>query len=176
MPSRAERRQGVAAVLAALVVVVSAACAVTVVACGSPPSPGPGSPSATTPPGPTPVPTPQITSGPPPVGAVAVTRRYWTLLGAGQDDAAYALTVGDHIADPASEPKVIESARYLRPLSPVEPSPGADATVEFASWVLIRPTASGSPFGTTTARWEMWSRVVRMSDGSWRLVELGTGP
>ena len=71
---------------------------------------------------------------------------------------------------------MLESARYLRPATKALPSPGDDATVEFGSWVLIVPPATGSPFGTKAARWEMFSRVVRMSDGSWRLVELGTGP
>ncbi len=136
------------------------------------PSPA-GSP---VPAGPTPVPSPQITSGRPPAGAVSVVKRYWTLLGEGRYAAAHALTTGPHLPDAKSEPRTIDAVRYLRPARAVWRTAGADATVEFASWVYIVPTATGSPFGTQPARWYMFARVVRMSDGSWRLVELGTGP
>jgi hypothetical protein len=105
-----------------------------------------------------------------------VVHRYWELLSARKYDAALALATGPHIDNASTEPKVLESARYLRPATRALPRPGNDATVEFGSWVYIVPTATGSPFGTEAARWEMFSRVVRMSDGSWRLVELGTGP
>ena len=126
--------------------------------------------------GPIPVPSPQITSGALPAGAITVVHRYWDFLSARRYDAALALAIGPHIGNAGTEPKVLESARYLRPATKALPSPGDDATVEFGSWVLIVPPATGSPFGTKAARWEMFSRVVRMSDGSWRLVELGTGP
>ena len=152
--------------------------AALLVACGGSsagPSGGPASPSPSFA-GPTPVPSPQITSGAAPTDAVAVVRRYWTLLGVHSYDAAFALTTGSHIENAGAQPKVIESARYLRPVGRVFPTPGEDATVEFGSWVRIVPTATGSPFGTEPRRWEMFARVTRMSDGSWRLVELGTGP
>jgi hypothetical protein len=97
-------------------------------------------------------------------------------MGAHKYDAAFALATGPHMFNANAEPKVLKSARYLRPVDGVFPAPGGDATVEFGSWVHIVPTATGSPFGTKSARWEMFSRVVRMSDGSWRLVEVGTGP
>ena len=125
---------------------------------------------------PTPVPTPQITRGRPPAGAVAVVRQYWTLLGEHSYDAAFALTTGPHVGNAGAQPKSIDSARYVRAVGRVFPTPGEDATVEFGSWVYIVPTATSSPFGTESRRWLMFSRVVRMSDGSWRLVELGTGP
>ena len=124
---------------------------------------------------PSPRPSPQITHGPLPRGAVVVVRRYWNLLGALRYDAAFALTTGPHMYNAGTEPKVLRSARYVRPATSALPRPGNDATVEFGSWVYIVPTATGSPFGTRSARWQMYSRVVRMSDGSWRLVELGTG-
>jgi hypothetical protein len=149
-------------------------------ACGGSSGSPDASPSATSSPssiaGPTPVPTPQITSGRPPAGAVAVVRQYWTLLSAGEYDAAFALTTGSHLVNAGTQPKAFESARYLRPAGRVFPTPGDDATVEFGSEVYIVPAAAGSPFGTAPRRWLMFSRVVRMSDGGWRLVELGTGP
>ncbi len=164
-----------------ITVLASACCAVALlVACGgssggtSPTtSAASSSPAAT---GPTPAPSPQITSGALPAGAIRVVHRYWDLLSARKYDAALALATGPHIDNASTEPKVLESARYLRPATRALPRPGNDATVEFGSWVYIVPTATGSPFGTEAARWEMFSRVVRMSDGSWRLVELGTGP
>jgi len=160
-------------VLAGATVAGAAACG------GSSGSPG-ASPSATSSPssiaGPTPVPTPQITSGRPPAGAVAVVRQYWTLLGQHSYDDAFALTTGPRIDNAGTQPKAIESARYLRPADRVFPTPGDDATVEFGSAVNIVPTATSSPFGTEARVWLMFSRVVRMSDGSWRLVESGTGP
>lgn len=164
-----------------VIVVAVACCAVALLAaCGgsaggtSPKASAVSSSPAAT--GPTPVPGPQITSGALPAGAVRVVHRYWDLLSARKYDAALALATGPHIDNASTEPKVLESARYLRPATKALPSPGDDATVEFGSWVYIVPTATGSPFGTKAARWELFSRVVRMSDGSWRLVELGTGP
>jgi hypothetical protein len=160
-------------------ITVACCAAALLVACGGSafgPSPTASthssSPAAT---GPTPVPSPQITSGAPPTGAVAVVRRYWDLTGAHKDDAAFALTTGPHMYNGNTGPKEFESVRYLRSAKSVYPRPGNDATVEFGSWLYIVPTASSSPFGTSAARWQLFSRVVRMSDGSWRLVEVGTG-
>jgi hypothetical protein len=140
---------------------------------GPPPGPASSSPSIA---GPTPVPSPQITSGTAPSGAVAVVRRYWTMLSAHDFAAAFALTTGPHLDKGSLRTTGVDSARYVRPVGEVIPSPGDDATVDFGSWVRIVPTATGSPFGTEPRRWEMFARVTRMSDGSWRLVELGTGP
>ena len=163
----------------ALFVLAGAAVAGAAACGGSSGSPD-ASPSATSSPssiaGPTPVPTPQITSGRPPAGAVAVVRQYWTLLSAGEYDAAFALTTGSHLVNAGTQPKEFESARYLRPAGHVFPTPGDDATVSFGSTVYIVPTATSSPFGTEPGRWLMFTRLVRMSDGSWRLVETGTGP
>lgn len=122
------------------------------------------------------MPSPQITTGKPPDEAVAVVRRYWTLVGTHSYDAAFSLTTGSHIDKGSLRTTGVDAARYVRPNGEVIPSPGADATVDFGSQVLIVPIATGSPFGTKPRRWQMFSRVVRMSDGSWRLVELGTGP
>jgi hypothetical protein len=173
-------RQSVTIVLAGCAAVVLVGCAVLLVAaCGG--SAGGTSPQASAVSsspaamGPTPVPSPRITSGALPAGAVRVVHRYWDLMGAHEYDAAFALTTGPHMYNAAAGPKEFESVRYLRAATSALPRPGNDATVEFGSWVYIVPTATSSPFGTTAARWEMFSRVVRMSDGSWRLVEVGTG-
>jgi len=165
----------------AIIAALAFACcaAAPLAACGgSSGGPSPGVTAASPSPsqvGPTPAPSPQITSGAPPAGAVALVRRYWTLLDERSYDAAFALTTGPHIGNAGSQPKTIKSVRYIRPAQKVFPTPGQDATVEFGSWVYIVPSAA-SPFGTNPARWLMYSRVARMSDGSWRLVELGTGP
>jgi hypothetical protein len=165
------------------------ACTMVAIACwagpvfaacgGSPGGPSPSPPRVSppaSPAAPAAVPTPQITSGSPPAGAVAVVRQYWTLLSEREYDAAFALTTGSHIGNAGDQPKSIDSARYLHPVGNVMPAPGDDATLEFGSLVFIVPTPTGSPFGTQPRRWLMFSRVVRMSDGSWRLAELGTGP
>jgi hypothetical protein len=170
-----------ASVAGFLCVAAALTCAAALTACGGASTSASESPSPSAlasspaPTGPTPLPSPQITSGRPPSGAIAVVRRYWTLLGAHKYDAAFALATGPHISNASTEPKEFESLHYLRPASKVYPSPGSDATVEFGSWVYIVPTATSSPFGTAAARWQLFSRVVRMSDGSWRLVEVGTG-
>ncbi len=164
----------------AVIAIAVACCAVALLAaCGG--SAGGASPSASAvssspaATGPTPAPSPQITSGALPAGAVRAVRRYWTLMGAHKYDAAFALATGPHMYNESAGPKEFESVRYLRPATGALPRPGDDATVSFGSWVYIVPTATSSPFGTTAARWEMFTRVVRMSDGSWRLVEVGTG-
>jgi hypothetical protein len=157
---------------------LASACvmAALLAACGGSSSGPAGGSAAPSPAGPTPQPSPQITAGTPPGAAVAVVRRYWTLLSGHDFDAAFALTTGPHVAKGSLRTTGVDSARYLRPVGDVFPSPGDDATIDFGSQVLIVPTATGSPFGTEPRRWLMFSRVVRMSDGSWRLVELGTGP
>jgi len=161
------------------ILMLAGAMAAGAAACGGSSGSSEASPSATSSPssiaGPTPVPTPQITSGRPPAGAVAVVRRYWTLLSAREYDAAFALTTGPHLVNASTQPKELESARYLRPNRRVFPKPGDEATVVFGSWVYIVPSAN-SPYGTSPRRWQMFAGVVHMSDGSWRLVSVGTGP
>ena len=135
-------------------------------------------PSAT---GSTPVaqPLPQVTSRRPPSGAVDVVRDYWAALGEGDYDAAHALTTGDHLAkasvwaSPPAEPE-FDSATFLR-VDGEASAGGDDATVKFPFLVHLVPATPG-PFGSQPVDQLLWARVVRMSDGSWRLVELGTGP
>jgi hypothetical protein len=57
----------------------------------------------------------------------------------------------------------------------VGPSPGRDATIEFAVKVWIDPSSAVTPWGPAGTH-VLFQRVVRISDGSWRLVESGTGP
>jgi hypothetical protein len=148
-------------------------------ACGGS-SGGPSPASSTAVSGPTAQPSPQITSGRPPIAAVKVVRAYWSSLGEQDYEAAHALTTGSHLAastmwaSPPATPEV-EKARFLRLQGDVAADPGDDATVEFPFDVHIVP-GPGSPFGDAPVDQRMWARVVRMSDGSWRLVELGTGP
>jgi hypothetical protein len=162
-----------------ILLAVAGAAVAGAAACGGSSGSPDASPSATSSPssiaGPTPVPTPQITSGRPPAGAVTVVRQYWTLLSAREYDAAFALTTGSHLVNAGTQPKEFESARYLRPNRRVLPKPTNEATVVFGSWVYIVPSAN-SPFGTDPRRWLMFAWVVHMSDGSWRLVSVGTGP
>ena len=174
---RASVRRRIVTGLALLV--LAGATVAGAAACGGSSGSPDASPSATSSPssiaGPTPVPTPQITSGRPPAGAVTVVRQYWTLLSAREYDAAFALTTGSHLVNAGTQPKEFESARYLRPNRRVLPKPTNEATVVFGSWVYIVPSAN-SPFGTDPRRWLMFAWVVHMSDGSWRLVSVGTGP
>ena len=107
-------------------------------------------------------------------------RRYWRYFGDQRYDQAHALTTGDHLAasslwsSPPSEPEV-KAARFLRVIGDLVNDPGEDATLEFPFDVHIVPGAA-SPFGDAPVDQAMWARVVRMSDGTWRLVELGTSP
>ena len=169
---RATARRGLTAT--ALLAAVALACwAATLAACGS--SGASDVPSATAT-GPTPAPSPQITTGEPPAAAVAVVREFWTLLGQGRDADAFRLT------SPGSPLGTYEwgiaSARFVE-LVPgsVSRGPAPNATVEFAVKVFIEPEASpaGGQWGAARA-YQLFEQVVRLSDGTWRLVQSGTGP
>lgn len=54
-------------------------------------------------------------------------------------------------------------------------SPSSDATIEFSVIVWIDPGSSVSPWGKAGTH-RLFENVVRMSDGTWRMVESGTGP
>ena len=123
------------------------------------------------------MPSPQITGGAPPQAAVAVVRDFWTLIGEGRIDDALELTTAD------SDERLVDewgiaSARFVGvvPRS-VSRGPLRAATIEFAVKVFIGPedSAAGSQWGDARA-YQLFEHVVRMSDGSWRLVASGTGP
>ena len=142
-------------------------------ACGGS-SAGPASPSAA---GPTPLPSPQITSGAPPAEAVTVVRRFWTLIGEGRTADALALTTPDSGVRQV-DAWGVAAARFigLVPHS-VSRRPLPAATVEFAVKVFIEPEsgAAGQQWGEARD-YQLFAHVARMSDGSWRLVAIGTGP
>jgi hypothetical protein len=168
------------AACAALLTCAAAAliCAVTLAACGGTGSPAPSEPAtaAADNPTPTPVPSPQITSGRPPAGAVDTVREFWRLVGQGRLTEAQ-----DFLTTPDSpirlwDPTEIANARFVR-VAPetVGKAPVAGATVEFAVDVWIKPTSGASAWGPTGVHL-LFENVARMSDGSWRMVESGTGP
>ena len=136
-----------------------------------------GGPAAPSPAGPTPQPSPQITSGAPPDGAVAVVRRFWTLVGEGHTAEALDLTTPDSGLRLVDE-WGIASARFVGVVPhSVSRGPLPEATIEFAVKVFIDPeqSAAGSQWGDARD-YQLFEHVVRMSDGSWRLVTSGTGP
>jgi hypothetical protein len=159
-------------VAAATTIVLTAAL---LAACGG--SSGGASPAATAGiAGPTPVPSPLITSGPPPAAAVEAARGFWTLVGDGRlEDAQRSLAApGSPIQDWTGED--IAAARFVRlvPRS-VSKAPAEGATIEFAVVVWIEPGSQPSPWGEP-GRHQLFEHVVRMSDGTWRMWDSGTGP
>jgi hypothetical protein len=174
---RAPSRHRQAAHAWLVVTAATFAATVALAACGG--SSAAPSPSAS-PTGPVPRPSPQITGGKPPAAAVAVVRQYWRYYAAQKYEAAHALTVGDHLAassdwaSPPAEPEV-KRAHFLGVTGDALAEPGEDATLEFPFDVHIVPGPVSS-FGDAPVDQRMWARLVRMSDGGWRLVELGTGP
>jgi hypothetical protein len=166
------RNPAVLAVLAATVACVAAA--VVLIACSSGPAAAGGSPAGSQ--SPTPSPSPVVTSDPPPAAAVETVRLFWRLVGAGRlAEAKRSLVApGSPVLQWTGDD--IAGARYVR-LVPHSTSaaPPAGSTVEFAVKVWIEPAGSVSPWGEAAVH-ELFESVVRMSDGSWRLYESGTGP
>ncbi|MCX6363002.1 MAG: hypothetical protein NTW58_02300 [Actinobacteria bacterium] len=164
------RRPG--APLALLVALALAVCAGAAACGGSSGSPG-ASPSAAAP---TPVPSPQITAGAPPAGAVHVVRQFWKLVGEDRLSEAQRFLTSPGSGIRHWTDSGVSGARVVRVVADsVGPSPGRDATIEFAVRVWIDPASVVTPWGPTGTH-TLFERVVRMSDGSWRLVESGTGP
>jgi hypothetical protein len=158
---------------------LASACvmAALLAACGGS-STGPAGGSASpSPASPTPVPSPQITSGTPPKEAVAVVRRFWTLVGEGRITEALDLTTPD------SDQRLVDewgitSARFVGVVPhSVSRGPLPEATIEFAVRVLIEPEQgpAGQQWGDARD-YQLFEQVARMSDGTWRLVSSGTGP
>ena len=159
----------VATLVAALV------CAAVLAACGG--SSGGASPSADAADSSVvPVPAPQVTSGPPPAAAVAVVEEFWTLLGEGRLREAQRTLVapGSPIlqwGDPG-----IASARFVD-VAPgsVDPRPEPDATVQFLVTVWIEGADGATPWGEPSEH-DLYQRLVRMTDGSWKMWDSATGP
>lgn len=158
---------GLALLLLAGVAVAGAA------ACGGSSGSPSASPSAAPP---TAVPSPQITAGAPPAAAVDIVREFWRLIGEGRlSEAQRFLTSSSSGIRKWTDTGVREARVVSVVADSVSPSPGRDATIEFAVNVWIRPSSAVTPWGATGTH-TLFERVVRMSDGSWRLVETGTGP
>jgi hypothetical protein len=136
-----------------------------------------GSDSAAASPSPSPVPSPLITGGAPPAGAVAAVREFWTLVGKGRLAEAKRLLVapGSPIRQWSGDD--IGSARFLRVVpSSVGQWPAEGATIEFCVDVWIEPAQAGPNVWGDAREHQLFEHVVRMSDGTWRMWDSGTGP
>lgn len=72
--------------------------------------------------------------------------------------------------------KDIASAHYVGLVRNSIPSGSfGSATTEFAVTVWVEPSADVSPWGPA-AEHTLFEHVVRMSDGTWRMWDTGTGP
>jgi hypothetical protein len=107
---------------------------------------------------------------------VDVVQRFWELVGDGRLDEAKRLLVTADSPIQEWSGDDIAGARFVRVIPhSVGGGPLPDATVEFSVLVWIEPAAGPSPWGEPGEH-QLFENVVRMSDGSWRLVESGTGP
>ena len=173
-PGRTTRR-GAAACFVMALLVAAAASAALLAACGGSSggaSPAPAAASAA----PVPAPSPLITSGPPPAAAVDVVRQFWKLVGAGRLAEAQRFLVAPGAPIQQWDGADIDGARFVR-LIPDSTSGGPPdgATVEFAADVWIEPAGAVSPWGDAGVH-QLFESVVRMSDGTWRMWQSGTGP
>jgi hypothetical protein len=169
--ARARFTRPVATVAALLT--LTGAMLVGAAACGGSSGSPAASPSNASP---TPVPSPHITAGAPPAGAVDVVRVFWKAVGEGRlSEAQRFLTSPDSSIREWTDSGVGKARVVSVVADSVGPSPGPDATIQFAVDVWIKPASALTPWGPTGTH-TLFERVVRMSDGSWRLVESGTSP
>lgn|GEM_PF-1668537 len=155
---------------AALAALTALLCAVLLAACGGSSSPPPSSAS------PTPEPSPPITGGAPPAAAVAVVREFWKLVADGRLPEAQRFLVAPGAPIQQWDGADIGDARFVR-LVPDSTAtrPPEGSTIQFAVVVWIEPASAVSPWGGAGTH-RLFESVVRMSDGSWRMYESGTGP
>jgi hypothetical protein len=169
-----DRVRGAALLAVLAAALVGVAVALVLAGCGGGAATQGATTSATA--SPSPSPSPLLTAGPPPAGAVEAVRLFWGLVGEGRlaEAKRFLVAPGSSIMQWTGED--IGGARYVR-LVPHSTSaaPPEGATVEFAVKVWIDPATSVSPWGEAAVH-ELFESVVRMSDGSWRLYESGTGP
>jgi len=160
---------------ACLVILAALVCAALLAACGGSSGGTALAPPASASP-PTPVPSPQITAGKPPAEAVGVVREFWTLVGTGRLEEAQRYLVAPASPIRQWNGEDIASARFVR-VVPRSVSRGAvdRATIEFAAIVWIEPSPGVSPWGEPGEH-QLFEHVVRMSDGTWRMWDSGTGP
>ena len=155
--------------------VAACVCAVLLAACSGSGGASPASPPAGA--VPTPVPSPRITRGEPPIAAADVVREFWTIVGEGRLTEAQRFLVapGSPILEWTGDD--IASAHVVRivPRS-VGRNPGESATVEFAADVWIDPSPPGAAVWGGPGEHRLFESLVRMSDGTWRMYDSGTGP
>ncbi len=125
---------------------------------------------------PSPVPSPIITSGPPPAAAVDVVRRFWTDVGHGRMAEAQRSLVAPGSPIQEWNGEDVAAAHFVR-LVPhsVGGSPEPGATIGFSAVVWIDAGSADSPWGPAGDH-QLFEHVVRMSDGTWRMWDSGTGP
>jgi hypothetical protein len=175
-PGRCGGRTGGPArlVAAALTVAAVIGCAALLAACGGSSRGAPATVSASA--APTPVPSPLVTNGSPPAAAVDVVKQFWTLTGEGRLAEAQRVLVapGSPILQWTGDD--IVAARYVR-LVPhsVGGFPAEGATIEFSAVVWIDAGPAASAWGPAGDH-QLFEHVVRMSDGTWRMWDSGTGP
>jgi hypothetical protein len=125
---------------------------------------------------PTPVPSPQVTNGSPPAGAVAVATQYWRLLSKDRFGAARKLlspTSPMQNGWPGED--AIVKAHLVRARGPVlVKSLKPSETVEFPVEIYVVPKYAVGDWGDPGV-YVQYMGFVRMSDGSWRVMETGTG-
>jgi hypothetical protein len=123
------------------------------------------------------VPSPQITSGEPPAAAVDTVRTFWTMLGQGRlaEAKRFLVAPGSPIQQWTGDD--IAAAHYVRVVpDSVSRAPAQGATIEFGVGVWIEPSAAGPDVWGDPGEHELFQQVVRMSDGTWRMWDSGTGP
>jgi hypothetical protein len=159
---------------ACLAILAALGCAALLAACGG--SSG-GAATTSASPSPTPIPSPQITSGEPPAAAVDAVRRFWTLVGEGKVAEAKAAVVAPGSPLLQWDEDSIASARFVRAVpESVGLAPVEGATIEFAADVWIEQAASAPNVWGAPGEHQVFEHVVRMSDGTWRMWDSGTGP
>jgi hypothetical protein len=168
------RRVGAASLVMTLLVAAVASAALFA-ACGG--SSGGSSPvAAASSAAPVPAPSPWITSGPPPAAAVDVVREFWKLVGAGRLAEAQRFLVAPGAPIQRWDGADIGGARFVSVIpDSTSAGPPEGATVEFAANVWIEPAGAVSPWGDAGVH-HLFESLVRMSNGTWRMWESGTGP
>jgi hypothetical protein len=164
-------------VLAGALTTAVCACAVLLATCGG--SSGGASAAASASPSPAPVPSPQITSGEPPAAAVDAVRSFWTLVGEGKlAEAKHTLVApGSTLLQWSDEQDGIASARFVGVVPhSVARGPAPEATIEFGVDVRIGQAPDEPVLWGDLGEHRLFEQVVRMSDGTWRMWDSGTGP
>ena len=122
------------------------------------------------------MPSPLITSGPPPAAAVDVVKQFWTLAGEGRlaEAQRFLVAPGSPIQHVDRRGHRLGALRARRAALGLR-APAGGATIEFAVDVWIDAGSAATPWGPAGEH-QLFEHVVRMSDGTWRMWDSGTGP